>query len=43
MPWPVQSGSVALLQLGSVLMLVTCVTAKGHVDAWDLDYHLKPC
>lgn len=41
--WPVQSGSVALLKLGSVLMLVACVTTKGHVDARGLEYHLKPC
>lgn len=37
------SESMVLFQLGLVLMFMTCITTKGHVDVYDLGCHLKPC
>lgn len=36
-------GSMALLQLGSVMMFVARVTTKGNPDAYGQDWNLKPC
>lgn len=37
------SGSVVLLQLGSMLMSVAHATNEGHMDVRDLCHSLKPC
>lgn len=37
------SGSMVLLQLGSVLFSMTQVTTKGHVYVHDLGGHLRLC
>lgn len=37
------SGSMALLQPGSVLMSVAPDTIESHIDARGLGYHLRPC
>lgn len=34
---------MVLLQLGSVLMFMSQVTIKGHLDVCGLSCHLKPC
>lgn len=46
--WPgllpkAMSGSVVLLQLGSMLMSVACVTTKGQMDVCGLGCHWRPC
>lgn len=35
-------GSMALLQLLSVMMSMACVINEGHVVAWDVYHHLRP-
>ena len=39
----VMSGSMVLLDLGSVLMSMVCVTTKVQADVNGLCCHLKPC
>ena len=38
-----QSGSMALLQIGSVLMSMTPVAVEGHADSTGLGHNLCPC